>query len=607
MSYEKAYFKDANDEVFYVQFNPSEMTLAEKATWKTADEKKKQRPKIEYEKGDPTTLKMKLIFDASNKIDSDGDVDSQYIQKLRAFMSADKATSTGSGEDRETVYRPDYVSFHWGDFEFDGVLESLSAKYMMFSAKGNPVRAEVDVQMKERHRPTLTATSNCPVQLSTVDTMMQVNGTIGDRTSVTISAGVRVERVRSDDTLSSISLRAGIAMRWIAIANGIDDPMNLDCLEVLIPDSLELALVLEAQLIQRSDGDPADPIWMERLSGALTYEAVLGDAAIFESSLSLVGGELSGSLAVTLFDGGEGDDLESDEAIGEFFSELGESGPAPEFQDWEPGESDGAIKEYLGGDFGPPERAPAAEAGPLAESSTGEAATNENGQSDGAAGGFGEAGQTDTESDLATADWSEGGETEMIERESAEAGALAESSTGEAATNENGESEASASGFGEAGATDLDSEAAADGFGEAGETEMVERETAESGDLAESGSVEANEDGTDQSSDMATAEWAEQGDAEMVARDEAEGPAPASDFGEAPEAATAEFGDSEVTIESSESSGEAEMIAREESEAPDPVTDFGEAPEAATVEFGDSESTFDDSGDSSGTTSDDEQ
>ena len=73
MSYEKAYFKDKNDKVFYVQFNPSEMTLAEKATWKTADEKKKPRPKIEYEKGEPTTLKMKLIFDASNKLDSDGD------------------------------------------------------------------------------------------------------------------------------------------------------------------------------------------------------------------------------------------------------------------------------------------------------------------------------------------------------------------------------------------------------------------------------------------------------------------------------------------------------------------------------------------------------
>jgi hypothetical protein len=93
----------------------------------------------------------------------------------------------------------------------------------------------------------------------------------------------------------------------------------------------------------------------------------------------------------------------------------------------------------------------------------------------------------------------------------------------------------------------------------------------------------------------------------MVARDEAEAPAPASDFGEAPEAATTEFGDSEVTIESSESSGEAEMISREESEAPEPVADLGEAPEAATVEFGESESTFDDSGDSSGTTSDDEQ
>ena len=545
MSYEKAYFKDKDDKVFYVQFNPSEMTLAEKATWKTADEKKKPRPKIEYEKGEPTTLKMKLIFDASNKIDSDGDVDSKYVQKLRAFMSADKVTET---DKKEKVYRPDFLSFHWGDFEFKGVLETLTAKFLMFSAQGNPVRAEVDIQLKEYYRPTLTASSNCPVQLSTVNTMMQVNGTIGDRTSVTITAGVTVERVRSDDTLSSISLRCGVAMRWIAIANGIDDPMNLDCLEVLIPDSLELALVLEAQLIQRSDGDPADPIWMERLSGALTYEAVLGDAAIFESSLSLVGGELNGSLAVTLYDGGEGDDLESDEAIGEFFAEMGESGPAPEFQDWEPGESDGAIKEYLGGDFGPPERAQAAEAGPLAESSTGEAATNENGESEAAAGGFGEAGETDQTSDLATAEWAEQGEAEMIERESAEAG-----------------------------------------------------------ELAESGSVDANEDTTDQTSDMATEEWAEQGEAEMIEREQSEGPVPASDFGDAPEAATTEFGDSEVTIQSSEESGEVEMIQREASEAPEPIADLGEAPEAATVEFGESESTFEDSGDSSGGTTEDEK
>jgi hypothetical protein len=42
-----------------------------------------------------------------------------------------------------------FVTFHWADFSFSGSIISILAQYMMFSMSGLPVRAKVDVRIRQ--------------------------------------------------------------------------------------------------------------------------------------------------------------------------------------------------------------------------------------------------------------------------------------------------------------------------------------------------------------------------------------------------------------------------------------------------------------------------
>jgi len=39
------------------------------------------------------------------------------------------------------------IIFHWGDFEYKGILRNVTATYVMFNVMGEPVRAHVDLGM----------------------------------------------------------------------------------------------------------------------------------------------------------------------------------------------------------------------------------------------------------------------------------------------------------------------------------------------------------------------------------------------------------------------------------------------------------------------------
>ena len=82
----KATFTDLDgSSTFTVQFNPKELKLDEKASWKPSEEHGQTHPLLTYEKGEPTQLSMELIFDTT---DNDDDVDKKFIQPLRDFMTA---------------------------------------------------------------------------------------------------------------------------------------------------------------------------------------------------------------------------------------------------------------------------------------------------------------------------------------------------------------------------------------------------------------------------------------------------------------------------------------------------------------------------------------
>ena len=102
-------------------------------------------------------LSVKLMFDKSNPQDSfyaDKFTLSQTsIGKGAARAIAKKATGSTNSVQYEVealnaIVRDDkkrLVKFIWGDMLYEGVLNSVSAQYMMFNVNGEPVRASVSL------------------------------------------------------------------------------------------------------------------------------------------------------------------------------------------------------------------------------------------------------------------------------------------------------------------------------------------------------------------------------------------------------------------------------------------------------------------------------
>ena len=146
-SYNKAFFTNVDTGgVFYVQFNPKEFKLDEKANWKASDEHEEDKPLLTYEKGEPSVVTMDLIFDST---DTGSNVNTSYVVPLRDFLTADVKLTDNQGD---KMSRPPYCKFTWGSFTFECVVEKVSVTFMMFKPDGTPIRAKVQVGLKERNR-----------------------------------------------------------------------------------------------------------------------------------------------------------------------------------------------------------------------------------------------------------------------------------------------------------------------------------------------------------------------------------------------------------------------------------------------------------------------
>lgn len=244
-SYDKAFFTNVDTGgVFYVQFNPKEFKLDEKAIWKASDEHEEDRPLLTYEKGDPSVVTMDLIFDST---DTGSNVNTSYVVPLRDFLTAGVSVTDDQG-DRSS--RPPYCKFTWGSFNFECVVERVSVTFMMFKPDGTPLRAKVQVGLKERNRDRdLDAGGGSSVTLTAVGSMFS-----GASTSA------RTYEVHEGDTLTSIAQATGASYADIGAANGIDDPMELSAgQQLVIPADSRLARILAMQARGRQRGDWQGP------------------------------------------------------------------------------------------------------------------------------------------------------------------------------------------------------------------------------------------------------------------------------------------------------------------------------------------------------------
>jgi len=191
------------DESVECLFNPTEYNFSKKAEWKEKTRRGQNVPHLEFSGGKPTELKMQLFFDT---FESGQDVRQQYTNALWKLAMVDSSLR----DQRTRKSRPPKCEFRWGNtWSFKAVVVQISQKFTLFLPDGTPVRATVDLTMK---------------QIDDEGLYPRQNPTSGG------GEGHRVRTVRLGERLDWIAAQEyGDSSHWrfIADENNIDNPNEL--------------------------------------------------------------------------------------------------------------------------------------------------------------------------------------------------------------------------------------------------------------------------------------------------------------------------------------------------------------------------------------------
>jgi hypothetical protein len=202
---EKAFLKFENkSEKLEVLFNPEKISINKSNKWEDNAMPGRPASTLDFLGASSGTMNLTLLFDTTTT----GQPVTKYTSKLLAAMDIDK-TLPGTSE-TDNNGRPPWFTFHWGQLvSFPAVIESANVTFDYFSSTGIPLRASVDLSLK---------------QFTASDAFTRQNPTSGT------PHPHRIHRVQRGETLDRISARYyGDPTRWrtLALANGIEDPLGI--------------------------------------------------------------------------------------------------------------------------------------------------------------------------------------------------------------------------------------------------------------------------------------------------------------------------------------------------------------------------------------------
>ncbi len=131
--------KDTEIKILYY---PTEYTVEKSNSFSEVNVPGLETPYIQYLKGNSGSISLEVFYDTYNER---SDV-REYTQELSDLLKIDP-----------TLHAPPPLSFLWGmpsKEPFNCVLEKVSAKYTMFLSDGTPVRARLNITLKEFKRKT---------------------------------------------------------------------------------------------------------------------------------------------------------------------------------------------------------------------------------------------------------------------------------------------------------------------------------------------------------------------------------------------------------------------------------------------------------------------
>ena len=142
---EKAYLErtDKNGtKIIPFLFNPKEFSVEKSNQFAEVNVPGLSAPIIQFIRGNARTITMDIFFDT-------------YEEGTDVREHTDKITGWEAGEQKglmdidSDLHAPPICIFRWGDFRFQCIIERISKRFTMFLPDGKPVRATLNVSLKE--------------------------------------------------------------------------------------------------------------------------------------------------------------------------------------------------------------------------------------------------------------------------------------------------------------------------------------------------------------------------------------------------------------------------------------------------------------------------
>jgi hypothetical protein len=145
---------DEPEKTVYAQYRPKELEVSQAVPWtKHTNKSPEGSLQLEFSGAEGRTSSLELFFDASETMG--GSVE-QDIEDLTVLA---RPRNPAAKEDE--YKRPHHCLLVFGNIykkkSFRCVIESIATKFTMFSPDGDPIRATVNLKLKETHMVDMTS------------------------------------------------------------------------------------------------------------------------------------------------------------------------------------------------------------------------------------------------------------------------------------------------------------------------------------------------------------------------------------------------------------------------------------------------------------------
>lgn len=122
------------------QFNPESLSLAKMNEWSFRSDIGDDVPEVIFSGGLSGTLKVKLLFDSTDK---GTDVRDKYMKLLKLSL-------VKPSDDPKKKPQPQQVMVQWGSFmSFVAIIQCVTQTFELFKKDGTPLRANLEVTFRQ--------------------------------------------------------------------------------------------------------------------------------------------------------------------------------------------------------------------------------------------------------------------------------------------------------------------------------------------------------------------------------------------------------------------------------------------------------------------------